>query len=179
VTPDGERPGLMVAFLSIAPQAGATVNGVAFPVAEDELPGLDERERNYERVELDAALPRRVWAYAGLGAAGERQALGLREGRRAIASSYLARVLAGFEALGQRDRFERLTAPRPAPVADSRSCSPPPAPSRARSARPRTRWPCRLPRGRSGGPPPGDPGPGPCRRTRATARCRTAGRRPR
>lgn len=122
VTPEGERPVLMVAFLSIAPRAGATVNGVALRVADDELPGLDDRERNYARVDvtddINAGLDGRVWAYAGLDAARERLALGLREGRLAIASSYHERVLAGFEALGQRDRFTRLTAPAPAPVAD-------------------------------------------------------------
>ena len=122
VTPEGERPALMVAFLSIAPHPGATVNGVALPVADDELPGLDERERNYARVDvtdgIDAGLDGRVWAYAGLDAARERLALGLREGRAAIASSYHERVLAGFEALGRRERFERLTAPVPAPVVD-------------------------------------------------------------
>jgi cation transport regulator ChaC len=122
LTPDGERPALMVAFLSIDRQAGATVNGVALPVAEDELPGLDERERNYARVDvteaLDPGLQGPVWAYAGLDAARERLALGLREGRLAIASSYHERVLEGFDRLGQRDRFARLTAPPPAPVAD-------------------------------------------------------------
>jgi len=122
VTPGGERPELMVAFLSIDPQPGATVNGVALPLAEDELPGLDERERNYARVDvteaIDPGLDGRVWAYAGLDAARERLARGLREGRAAIASSYHERVLAGFDLLGQRDRFARLTAPPPAPVAD-------------------------------------------------------------
>jgi cation transport regulator ChaC len=122
VTPQGERPALMVTFLSIAPQAGATVNGVALPVADDELPGLDERERNYARVEvtddIHAELDGRVWAYAGLDAARERLAVGLREGRAAIASSYLERVLAGFEAIGGRERFEGLTAASPVPVVE-------------------------------------------------------------
>jgi cation transport regulator ChaC len=122
VTPEGERPELMVAFLSIARQAGATVNGVALPVAEDELPRLDDRERNYRRVDVtedvSADLPGRVWTYVGLDAARERLALGRREGRLAIASSYHDRVLAGFDALGQRERFARLTAPMPAPVVD-------------------------------------------------------------
>ena len=122
VTPGGERPALMVAFLDIAPEPAAGVNGTALPVSDAELPGLDERERNYERVEvteqIDAGLPGRVWAYAGLDAARERLALGRREGRLAIASSYHARVLAGFDLLGQRDAFARLTAPMPAPVVD-------------------------------------------------------------
>ena len=122
VTPEGERPALMIAFLSITPHTGATVNGVALPVADDELPGLDERERNYARVDvtdgIDADLPGRVWAYTGLDAARERLALGLREGRAAIASSYYERVLAGFEAIGRREQFDLHTAPLPAPVVD-------------------------------------------------------------
>ena len=122
VTPKGERPEVMVAFLSVAPQAGATVNGVALPVAADELPGLDARERNYRRVEVTehvgAGLPGRVWAYAALDAARERLERGRREGRLAIASSYHERVLAGFDALGERARFDHLTAPMPAPVID-------------------------------------------------------------
>ena len=122
VAPGGERPALMVAFLDIGPEAAASVNGVALPVSTAELPGLDERERNYGRVEvtedIDAGLPGRVWAYVGLGAARERLALGRREGRLAIASSYHARVLAGFDLLGQREAFTRSTAPMPAPVAD-------------------------------------------------------------
>jgi hypothetical protein len=111
-----------VAFLDIAPEAGASVNGVALPVSDCELPGLDERERNYERVEvtdhLDADLRGRVWAYVGLDAARERLALGQRQGRLAIASSYHARVLAGFDLLGQCETFARLTAPMPAPLVD-------------------------------------------------------------
>lgn len=122
VTPDGERPELMVAFLDIAPLAGASVNGVALPVSEDELPGLDRRERNYRRIDvtgrIDAELPGRIWTYAGLDAARERLAVGRREGRLAIASTYYARVLAGFELLGQRALFTRLTATMPAPVVD-------------------------------------------------------------
>jgi cation transport regulator ChaC len=122
VAPDGERPALLVAFLDIAPKAGASVSGVVLPVSSAELPGLDERERNYARVEvteqIDADLRGRVWAYVGLDAARERLAVGRREGRLAIASSYHARVLAGFKLLGQRDAFARLTAEMPAPVVD-------------------------------------------------------------
>jgi hypothetical protein len=122
VAPDGERPALMVAFLDIAQQARAAVNGAALPVSEAELPGLDERERNYSRVDvtehLDTGLPGRVWAYVGLDAARERLALGRREGRLAIASDYYERVLAGFDLLGQREAFARSTAPMPAPVVE-------------------------------------------------------------
>jgi hypothetical protein len=122
VAPDGERPALMVAFLDIAPDPDASVNGAALPVSEDELPGLGARERNYARVDvteqIDADLPGRIWAYVGTGAARERLALGRRDGRLAIASSYYERVLAGFDLLGGRERFLRSTAPMPAAVVE-------------------------------------------------------------
>ena len=54
----------------------------------------------------------------GLDGARERLSQGLREGRVAIASSYHERVLAGFDGLGDRERFARLTAPMPAPIVD-------------------------------------------------------------
>ena len=122
VTPERGATGADGRLPQHRPQAGATVNGVALPVADDELPGLDERERNYARVDVTERHRRRargrVWAYAGLDAARERLARGLREGRAAIASSYHERVLAGFDALGRREQFERLTAPMPAPVVE-------------------------------------------------------------
>jgi cation transport regulator ChaC len=122
VAPDGDRPDLMVCYLDVAEREGATVNGVALRVGADELPGLDERERNYERREvtgqLDVGLGGRVWAYVArrAGRAGARR--GRRERRLAIASSYHHRVLAGFDLLRQRRRFEMLTEPPNVPVAD-------------------------------------------------------------
>jgi cation transport regulator ChaC len=122
-TPDGERPDVMVAFLDIAPRADGLVNGVAIPVDEDELPGLDRRERNYRRVDVTESLDRRlpggpVWAYVGLRASRERAADGRRAGRLVVASSYYERVADGFELIGERDAFDRLTPPPPAPVAE-------------------------------------------------------------
>lgn len=124
VTPGGERPDLMVAFLDIAPHAGGVVNGAAIPVDDGELPGLDRRERNYRRVEvtghIDADLPGTgpVWAYAGLEASRERAARGRREGRLVVSRGYLERVRAGFAAIGEHAAFTRLTGPRRAPIAD-------------------------------------------------------------
>src|SRR3954454_13961884 len=48
----GERPAVYVAFLSIWPEAGARVEGVAFAVDDAGLAALDARERNYDRVEV-------------------------------------------------------------------------------------------------------------------------------
>jgi hypothetical protein len=117
LAPDGVRPAVMVAFLDIAPAPGAAVNGIAIPVDPREFPGLDARERNYERIEvtgeLDRDLDGRVWTYRGLPAARERAARGSAEGRLVVADSYRDRVLAGFTLLGGRARFESSTGPAP------------------------------------------------------------------
>jgi cation transport regulator ChaC len=122
LTPQGERPDVMVAFLDIAPQVGGVVNGAAIPIADDELPGLDRRERNYRRVEvgdeLDTDLDGPVWAYAGLPASRARAVRAQREGRLVVARGYRERVAEAFAALGERETFARLTAPAPVPVAD-------------------------------------------------------------
>jgi hypothetical protein len=112
----------MVCYLDIGRRAEAVVNGVALEVGPDELPALDERERNYERREvteqLSVSLGGRVWAYVGQRAGRARARRGRRERRLAIASSYRERVLAGFDVLRQRRRFERLTEPAGVPIAD-------------------------------------------------------------
>lgn len=121
VTPDGHRPDLMICYLDIDERPDAVVNGVALRVGADELPALDTRERNYERRDvagqLSVRLGGRVWAYVGRRAGRARARRGRRERRLAIASSYRERVVAGFDALRQRRRFERLTAPAGLPVA--------------------------------------------------------------
>jgi cation transport regulator ChaC len=123
-TPDGARPDVMVAFLDIAPHADGLVNGVAIPVDHEELPGLDRRERNYRRVEVSDSLGTRLpgggpaWAYVGRRESRERAAVGRREGRLVAARGYIERVVAGFDVLGERETFSRLTAPLLAPVAD-------------------------------------------------------------
>ena len=122
VTADGRRPAVMVCYLDIAEHPGGVVNGLAMPVGVDELPALDARERNYERRdvsgELDVALDGRVWAYAGTRAGRIRAGRGRRERRLAVAGDYHERVMAGFELLDERGRFEALTEPAGVPVAE-------------------------------------------------------------
>jgi cation transport regulator ChaC len=124
LTPDGERPDVLVAFLDITAHDGGLVNGAAISVEPGELPGLDRRERNYRRVDvsdqLDTRLPGGgpVWAYAGLPASRRRAARGRREGRLVVSRSYYDRVRAGFAAIGEHATFSRLTGPLRAPVAD-------------------------------------------------------------
>jgi hypothetical protein len=122
VAPDGHRPDLLVCYLDIDERPEALVNGAAVKVGADELPALDARERNYERRDvtgqLSARLGGRVWAYVGRRAGRARARRGRRERRLAIASSYVERVLAGFDVLRERRRFELLTEPAGVPVAD-------------------------------------------------------------
>lgn len=122
----GERPRAFVAFLDVVPGDGA-VNGLCLPVDATTLRRLDERERNYDRVEVtelverdgtggdrdwaprgdpaDAALggdglPGRVWTYVGSAAGRGRLEQGVREGRALVSREYADDVEHGFRALG-------------------------------------------------------------------------------
>ena len=90
----GERPAVEVAYLSISPHPGASVEGVAFEVTDEELAALDRRERNYDRRDVSAHcdIEGRVWAYVGSAAGRRRLAEGLRRGTAVISRGYLEKV---------------------------------------------------------------------------------------
>ncbi len=92
----GTRPAVEVAYLSITPEPGASVDGIAFPVSDEMLAELDERERNYVRHDVtelvDADLGGRVWAYVGSLAGRLRLARGRRRGTAVVARGYLEKV---------------------------------------------------------------------------------------
>jgi gamma-glutamylcyclotransferase (GGCT)/AIG2-like uncharacterized protein YtfP len=94
----GERPAVYVAFLSIWPDPGARVEGVAIEVDDAGLAVLDARERNYDRRDVSAfvepELGARVWAYVGSAAGRERFAAGRAAGTAVVAEEYLALVAA-------------------------------------------------------------------------------------
>ena len=123
---DGGRPDLFVAFLDIRRAAHTHVNGVAFAVSSADLAALDDRERNYERVEVGADIHPRldapVWAYVGRRAARERFRRGQSGGRLVIARSYHDAVRDGFARLGPGvlREFDRTTDPLPCALADLR-----------------------------------------------------------
>ena len=106
----GERPAVCVAFLDLVPDPSSAVNGVVFPVAD--LAALDDRERNYERREVQPG----VWAYLGTEAARAR----FERGPTVVSREYLDGVRESFAALGELTRFEGSTDPPSVPVRDLR-----------------------------------------------------------
>ena len=92
----GEQPPVHVAYLSIAPAQGERVEGVAFPVTDEQLAALDRRERNYDRRDvthlIDADLGGRVWAYVGSAAGRRRLADGRRRGTAVVVRGYLEKL---------------------------------------------------------------------------------------
>jgi cation transport regulator ChaC len=92
----GQQPPVHVAYLSIAPAPGESVEGVAFPVTDEQLAALDRRERNYDREDVsdlvDADLGGPVWAYVGSAAGRRRFADARQRGTAVVARGYLEKV---------------------------------------------------------------------------------------
>jgi hypothetical protein len=91
------------------------------------LAALDDRERQYRRIDVTAAIELPpdadggpVWAYVGRDA-GRRRVCGRRgDGDVLIQRAYVERVEAGFAALGpdELSRYRASTEPPPFPVAE-------------------------------------------------------------
>lgn len=129
VDPDtGERPRIRVAYLDIREHEGSTVNGLALPVDATRLAAFDEREVNYERIEVgdafeslsggDAAGPSggdRVFTYVGTRDARERCRRGTDEGNACVVAEYAAAAREAFASLAPDAlaEFDRSTDPRP------------------------------------------------------------------
>lgn len=115
--PEGRRPAVFVAFLDVVEDPDASVNGLCLPVDAAALAQLDERERNYVRVEVSdrvQAQGARVWTYTGSPQGRERLRRGRAAGRAVIDAGYLRAVQAGFAWLGEAE----LSACRPSLHAD-------------------------------------------------------------
>jgi cation transport regulator ChaC len=101
---DGSYPAVHVAFLDIVEDAATAVNGVLAPVAPGALADLDRRERNYDRIDVTAAIDTppdgRVWAYRGSPEGRARLDAGVVAGTAVVQRSYLDHVDAGFRRLG-------------------------------------------------------------------------------
>jgi hypothetical protein len=99
----GERPAVFVCFLDIETDPRGSVNGLCVPVDGPRLAALDARERNYERVDVSAAVEAggaRVWASVGARASRLRMRWAVAAHRAVIDASYLGLVADGFAALG-------------------------------------------------------------------------------
>jgi hypothetical protein len=117
---DGSRPQIFVAFLDIARDAGAAVAGICMPVGDRELLVLDDRERNYDRVDVTAEVDGargRVWAYRGSQAGRARLREGLAGGRAAVSRDYLAGVLAGIALFAPHEAHAMRRSPNEAGLA--------------------------------------------------------------
>jgi cation transport regulator ChaC len=79
----GIRPNGFVTFLNIRPSQCESIYGILFRVYDEELQLLDERERNYKRIDvtnsIDATLEGRVWTYIGLNEAEQRYLQGVKQ----------------------------------------------------------------------------------------------------
>jgi hypothetical protein len=101
---DDSFPALFVAFLDIVEEPHTTTNGVLAPVDAGTLADLDRRERNYDRIDVTAAIETppngRVWAYAGSPEGRARFAAGVADGTTVVQRAYLDHVHEGFRRLG-------------------------------------------------------------------------------
>jgi hypothetical protein len=121
--PDDTRPDVCVAFLDLEEAPDAWVNGICMPVNAAALRALDDRERNYERVEVTSGIEPvigRTWAYAGRAESRQRFAEASAAGRCVVAGAYLDVVEHGFRALGEWDDFEASTVGVRPPLRDLR-----------------------------------------------------------
>jgi hypothetical protein len=103
---NGTRPEVFVAFLDVQPDSAGSVNGCCTPVTAEDLRRLDQRERNYDRIEVTDAIADpsgRTWMYVGSPSGRRRLSLGRQAGRAVLSREYLDRVEAGFRALGSDD----------------------------------------------------------------------------
>jgi hypothetical protein len=111
VDPDtGDRPSIFVTFLNVVEDLGSTINGVILAVGADAFRSLDERERNYERLDVTERIVEpvngSVWAYIGSAAARERYEEGFRRGTAVVDAAYYDSVRSGFRRLGERAASE-------------------------------------------------------------------------
>jgi hypothetical protein len=105
----GNRPAVFVCFLDIETDPRGSVNGLCVPVDGPRLAALDDRERNYDRVDVSTLVDAggaRVWTYVGKRDSRLRMRWAVAAHRAVIDGGYLAMVADGFRALGE-DELQR------------------------------------------------------------------------
>jgi hypothetical protein len=124
VAGDSVYPDVYVAFLDIVESSETTVNGILAAVDPGALADLDRRERNYDRIDVTAAIDSppdgRVWAYSGSADGRERFRAGVAAGTAVVQRSYLDHIHDGFRRLGdaEYDHFVATTSLDGLPLLD-------------------------------------------------------------
>ncbi|MDQ3722669.1 MAG: gamma-glutamylcyclotransferase [Actinomycetota bacterium] len=100
---DDSRPAVFVAFFDLFEAPEACTHGICVGVEQSQLPAIDRRERNYERIDVTDAVARArgtVWAYVGSPAGRRRLRRAREEGRAVVSGEYLERTRVAFALLG-------------------------------------------------------------------------------
>jgi len=100
---DGSRPAVFVAFLDLFEDPVAATHGVCVPVDDAQLPVIDHRERNYERIDVTRAVApahATVWAYVGSPTGRNHLRRARADDAAVVSRDYLERTRAAFAALG-------------------------------------------------------------------------------
>lgn len=100
----GKRFNGFVTFLNIRFDQDKTIIGVLFRVSEPELENLDQRERNYQRIDITHQINRTIqgkaWVYLGLEQAKNRYHEGLVKRNVVISQEYFDLVTDAYFSLG-------------------------------------------------------------------------------
>jgi hypothetical protein len=121
---DSFYPNVYVAFLDIVEDSDSAINGVLAVIDPGALADLDRRERNYDRIDVTAAIDHppagRVWAYVGSPDGRDRLQAGIAAGTAVVQRRYIDHVHAGFRRLGnaEYDYFVATTELDSLPLAD-------------------------------------------------------------
>ena len=124
----GNRPQSFITFLNIRPYQGKTIAGILFRVSHQELKKLDQRERNYQRIDVTQRIEEQVegkaWVYRGLKEAEQRYEEGLKQENGMIAQDYFDSIHYGYGLWGQETLFNYMaTTDKPrVPILNLKSC---------------------------------------------------------
>lgn len=102
----GDRPKGFVTFLNIRPCHGTTITGIVFDVSNQELEHLDQREQNYQKLDvtamIDGPIAKNVYAYMGLDESEQRYQQGLKHNTAMISQDYYDSVYSAYQSLGPK-----------------------------------------------------------------------------
>lgn len=124
----GNRPESFVTFLNIYPNPSKTITGILFRVSPQELKKLDQRERNYQRIDVtkrtEEEVQGKVWVYIGLKEAKQRYQEGLKQKNGMIAQDYIDSIHYGYRLWGQETwlNYVATTDEPTVPILNLKSC---------------------------------------------------------